>query len=571
MDAGNMLNHLMRKQGTREDPRKRVFLLPERVVWETKGVRGSEALLEDRPSQIALDVKKPCILENRGEPESLLLDFGQELHGGLLLSVFSVDGAEEAKLRIRFGESVTEAMSELGGVANATNDHACRDMTVTVQRLSMNPVGETGFRFARIDLQTPGVSVAFQNINAVLICRDIPYAGSFRCSDPELSRIWDVGAYTVHLNMQQYIWDGIKRDRLVWIGDLHPEIRAIFAVFGDQSIIRDSLDYAVAQTPSGAWMNGIPAYSMWWIIIQHDYFRQYGDKAYLKKQLPFLKEVCGMLSGYIGEDGQDTTPEMRFVDWPTQGDADAVNLGLQAIRVLAMGCAHMLFRALGEEEEARRCLETLDRLRRWSLPCSDVKQANALAVWAGLLNGAEINREKLAPGGAAGLSTFMGYYILTARAEAGDVSGALDTLREYWGGMLKLGATTFWEDFDIRWLENAAPIDRFPEAGEVDVHASCGKFCYKGLRHSLCHGWSSAVTAWLSRFILGVEVLEPGCRKLRISPNLCGLEWAEGSYPTPFGPVRLRHIQRNGYIGTAVCAPEGVEVVLGANSVPAIM
>ncbi|MFQ9800204.1 MAG: hypothetical protein ACLR23_16090 [Clostridia bacterium] len=25
--------------------------------------------------------------------------------------------------------------------------------------------------------------------------------------------------------------------------------------------------------------------------------------------------------------------------------------------------------------------------------------------------------------------------------------------------MLSLGATTFWEDFDLRWLENAARID----------------------------------------------------------------------------------------------------------------
>lgn len=27
-------------------------------------------------------------------------------------------------------------------------------------------------------------------------------------------RSWLTGAYTVHLNMQDYLWDGIKRDRL---------------------------------------------------------------------------------------------------------------------------------------------------------------------------------------------------------------------------------------------------------------------------------------------------------------------------------------------------------------------
>lgn len=43
---------------------------------------------------------------------------------------------------------------------------------------------------------------------------------SFNCSDPLLNNIWMMGAYTVQLNMQDYLWDGVKRDRLVWVGDL---------------------------------------------------------------------------------------------------------------------------------------------------------------------------------------------------------------------------------------------------------------------------------------------------------------------------------------------------------------
>ncbi len=60
-----------------------------------------------------------------------------------------------AKVRVRLGESALEAMSELGGIQNATNDHANRDMTVRIGNMSMNPIGETGFRFVRIDLLEP--------------------------------------------------------------------------------------------------------------------------------------------------------------------------------------------------------------------------------------------------------------------------------------------------------------------------------------------------------------------------------------------------------------------------------
>ena len=59
------------------------------------------------------------------------------------------------------------------------------------------------------------------------------------------------------------------------------------------------------------------------------------------------------------------------------------------------------------------------------------------------------------PGGAEGFSTFWGYYVLWALAEAGETAVALNMIREYWGAMIDLGATTFWEDFDIKWAENA--------------------------------------------------------------------------------------------------------------------
>ena len=550
------------------DERTRLFLDPKRVVWHTDSprcqVENSQSLLENKTKQISLHTGSPCVLTNRGEKAGILLDFGQELHGGLEFSVQDIVGGKEAELRIRFGESVTEAMSELGGVTNATNDHARRDLRMTVQALSMNPVGETGFRFVRIDLLTPNVSISINTVKAIMIYRDIPYLGSFSCDDPLLNQIWNVGAYTVHLNMQQYIWDGIKRDRLVWIGDLHPEIATIQAVFGNQEIIRKSLDYVVEGTPEGQWMNNIPSYSMWWIIIQHDYFMQFGDREYLQKQIPYMKNICQMLSIHIDEQGKDSTPPMRFVDWPTKENASATDVGLQALHTLANQYALEIFTMLGETEMVRQCEADAQKLQAWQVHIADAKQANALAVIAGLLDAKEANEKSLKCGGAEGLSAFMGYYILLARAQAGDVEGALDTIRQYWGGMLKLGATTFWEDFDIRWLENAAPIDRLPKDHEVDVHGAYGKHCYQGFRHSLCHGWSSGPTSWLTRYVLGVEIMEPGCRKIRVKPNLCGLQWVRGTYPTPEGVLEIEHrVQKNGGVKTVIRAPKGIEVIMG--------
>ncbi len=564
--GGYFLEQLRLEHRAERDERSRLYVAPKRVLWESEGgkcsVKNSGSLLCNKPGQISLHGDALCALSNSGENAAILLDFGQELHGGIELSVQKVVGAQQAKLRIRFGESASEAMSELGGATNATNDHARRDFEVFVHALSMNPAGETGFRFVRIDLLSENVSVLLKTVKAVLVYRDIPYLGNFRSNDELLNRIWDVGAYTVHLNMQQYIWDGIKRDHLVWMGDLHPEISSIQTIFGDQEIIRRSLDFIVAETPPGKWMNDIPSYSMWWIITQYDYFMQFGDREYLRRQIPYMKQLCQMLSKCIGEDGLDTTPEMRFVDWPTKGDKAAVDTGLQALHVLSTRCAMQIFELFGEEEARENCARDVEKLRAWKVDIVKAKQSNALAVWAGLTDAREANEKSLRVGGAEGLSTFMGYYILRARAEAGDIADSLDTIREYWGGMLKLGATTFWEDFDVRWLENAAPIDRLPRPGEVDVHGTYGSHCYKGFRHSLCHGWASGVTGWLARYVLGIEIVEPGCRKIRIQPNLCGLQWVRGAYPTPKGVLEVEHrVQENGGIKTVVYAPEGIEVL----------
>src|SRR5690625_975648 len=127
--------------------------------------------------------------------------------------------------------------------------------------------------------------------------------------------------------------------------------------------------------------------------------------------------------------------------------------------------------------------------------------------------------------------------------------------------MLSLGATTFWEDFNIEWLENAARIDELPKEGEIDVHGTYGDHCYVGYRHSLCHGWASGPTAFLAEYILGIKVEAPGCKRVRIEPNLGDLKWAEGTYPTPYGKISLKHTVKEGKIETEINAPREIEII----------
>ncbi len=551
------------------DPRVRRYITPARVLWQSKGegasVETPERLLKPGSGQVTLTGPPACIMRNSGKAAGILLDFGKELQGGVQIAVSDLrsvgTNGKTVRLRVRFGESVTEAMSELGD-KNAQTDHAVRDQVCYAPWLGTVEVGNTGFRFVRIDLTEPGAMIAIKSVRAVFLYRDLPYLGSFRCSDERLNRIWETGAYTVHLNMQDYLWDGIKRDRLVWIGDMHPETTTIGTVFGNIDIVPRSLDLIRDETPLPHWMNGISSYSLWWVLIHRDWYRHNGDLAYLRAQKPYLTGLLHQLMKHIGPNNEETLPEGRFLDWPSSENKPAIHAGLHSLLILALEAGEEMCGILADADTRRQCAAAVERLRKHVPDANRSKQAAALMALAGLGDAVTLNREVLTVDGAKRLSTFYGYYVLQARAKAGDYQGCLDAIRAYWGGMLDMGATSFWEDFDLDWMVNAGRIDELPVPGKKDIHGDYGAYCYIGFRHSLCHGWASGPTPWLTEHVLGIQVVEPGCRTLRVTPHLGDLQWAEGTFPTPRGILKVRHEkQPDGTVKSTIEAPRGVKVV----------
>ena len=558
-------------QGTPQDKvqystRTIAYVPATRIVWqETTGdasIQGLENLLRGGNGQADLyDGQITRIKSGTNGRASFLLDFGRELQGGIQM-VTGRSSQKEVKVRVRFGESASEAMCDITPENGATNDHAIRDFQLTLPWLGVAEIGNSGFRFVRIDLEEPNVELNLKELRATFGYRDIPYLGSFQSDNERLNEIWMTGAYTVHLNMQEFIWDGVKRDRLVWIGDLHPELMTVNTVFGYNEVIPKSLDLIRDTTPLPNWMNGISSYSIWWLLIHKDWYLYQGNLDYLKQQKAYMTSLLDHLMTKIDANGKETLDGTRFLDWPSSPNVKGVDAGLQALMVMAMDAGQEMALAMGDKELASRCAKASKKLKKYTPDHNQSKQGAALMALAGLMKAEKADKEVLSVGGAKNFSTFYGYYMLEAMAKAGNYQGAMDIISEYWGAMLDLGATTFWEDFNIDWMENAARIDELVPEGKVDVHSSYGGYCYVGFRHSFCHGWASGPTAWLSRYVLGVQVLEPGCRKVKIEPHLGNLNRVEGSFPTPYGVIRIKHEkQANGKVLSDIQVPEGVELV----------
>lgn len=541
------------------DERTRTFLRPVRIVTTVGQVRNAPVLLTDTPLQIHVTEPETVTLDNRDTTEKagILLDFGRELQGGVRLLCAATPGATYPAVRLRFGESASEAMTPLG-TKNAGNDHAVRDFVIPVPAMSDQEWGQTGFRFVYIELQEPDAELLLSGVLAVSVLRDMPQRGTFRCSDQRLNDIFDTAVYTCRLCMQHHLWDGIKRDRLIWIGDSHPEMLTIRTAFGYQKVLEDSLDDAVATTPLPRWMNGMPAYSLWWLCILRDWYHYTGDAAYPTRHRDYIRGLSRQIAQRVDESGF-LKLEGYFLDWPSAGTKAAED-GDHALAILALESARELL-GLWQDDG---CIASVDgaltRLRQHPMDGCGYKPTVAMLYLAGMAS-AEDTARQLTTDGVKGFSTFMSFYLLTALARTAGTPAALAALRSYYGGMLDMGATTFWEDFHTEWMEGASPIDRLPREGERDIHGDFGGYCYEHFRHSLCHGWASGPVPFLMETVLGIRFETPGGKRIRLTPALGDLDWAEGTYPLPDGGVLSVRCQRteNG-VRTTYTAPSDITV-----------
>lgn len=466
----------------------RYYFIPEKIIEYNGEINDIANLMIAKDKQIGLNETSLTNIDGKCR---IVLDFGKEMRGGLRIIVREYHGD---KIRIRLGESLVESLSELG-VNNSTNDGALRDDEVSIISLSDENFFNTGFRFATLDF--PENSHArIKNIYAFCDMPDKKPIYLYKGKDECVKKIFDVAKRTIDLcSAGDYVWDGVKRDRLVWAGDLYPEMLALTALYGVSEQIEYSLNFVKNETPLPGYMNGIPTYSMWWLITLAEYHRRTGRTEFVYKQKEYIEGLCKLILSHIDKTGM---PDYGgyFIDWQTTSGIEE-NCGGISLVLLAIKSATYLYGVLGIEEKENDFM--ISKIFELKLPDCEKKQIIALKYFA-FGNISEKEKNSLLRGGASGLSTFMSFAVLKTIAETVSKELAIDVMKEYFGAMLKLGATTFWEDFDYEKEKSAHSLD-YPDVGDgKNIHADFGDYCFKGVRHSLCHGWSAGVIDFIKTY-----------------------------------------------------------------------
>ncbi len=536
-----------------EDTRARKYFAPEKILLKKGDVKREDRLLTYRYRHIHGGARA-ILTTTATEKAGILFDFGTEIHGGISIGIHTMT-SPKAIFRLSFGESAGEALSHIGE-KGACNDHSPRDFEIILPAYSLTEHGWTGFRFLYLELISEG-EVHVKTVQAVAIYQPYEYIGSFECNDEKLNRIYDTAAYTCHLCIQNELWDGIKRDRMIWIGDMSPEMKTIKYVFGDIPQIYSGLALTAKTAELPTWINYIATYSLWWLVILDEWCFYTGNYTYLNEQKEYIINLTEQVLANIDENGIFTASD--FIDWPSK-DFPSAKAGTKGLLKMCLDACVRMHEYFGNAQLSEKCRKACEIVSKKKEDCGELKQIAALLLLNDLHDENCIKR--LQTGGAEGFSTFMSYYILTAMTKCCSAEETLDALKTYYGAMLDLGATTFWEDFDMKWVENACRLDEICPEGKSDIHGDNGKYCYIGYRHSLCHGWASGPVPFLTEYVLGVDIMEAGCKKIRIKPNLGYLSYAKGSIATPYGKVLISHEKNaDGTISTHVDAPKGIEII----------
>ena len=530
------------------------FIKPIKIITSSRDIQNIDNLLLDFPNQIELTGNNESTLKNGS---FVIFDFGKEYSGGI--RIFTKHIADNSSIRIRFGESVGEACSDIG-YKGATNDHSPRDFVVKVPHLSDLTFGQTGFRFVRIDFS--GEYWQLRNVLAAVDNDERLEIGTFKCDDELVNEIWNTAAYTLRLNLHNGLfWDGVKRDRLCWIGDAYPEAKAAYCLYENPQEVKNTLDFIMKTTTGDDWCCGHPTYNLWFILIVCEKYLYDGNQDETNKYADFILNSLNRFNKLVDEDGTTHLP-FNFIDWPSHyngGDGEELikkadeTVGVSYLIKLTCQKTIKLFDELKNDQIVNVSKEIIRKINNSSLSVKKFKQIAALGVACG----EDSNKlDVLLKGGAHGLSTFQSYFILSALAHFGKYDEALDYFKEYYGGMLSVGSTTFWEDFDLEWLDNCSRIDEIPVDGKKDIHGDYGKFCYSGYRHSFCHGWSAGVIPYIVENIVGLKQIDS--THFTLEPHMSYLKSVDCNIPTIKGIIHVLLENKSGKLSIKIDKPEGV-------------
>jgi alpha-L-rhamnosidase len=490
---------------------------------------------EAKPSQFKL-ATTPWEAKNvEKNNKQQIIDFGKNTFGFIKLHNLKGKG----NVQIYYGESREEALG--------TKTCETFDIFDINYLTAKDSVLEFSKAFRYVNIITDG-DVAFDKVSMLYEYLPTKDRGTFTSSDAELNKIWEVSKYTMELTTREFFIDGIKRDRWIWSGDAYQSyLMNYYLGFDSESVKRTTLALR-GKEPTASHINTIMDYTFYWFLGIYDYYLYSGDKEFIELVYPKMKSLMQFCLDRRNKDGlmEGLSGDWVFIDWADglskKGEVSFEQLLLcRSLETMAL-CADLLNDTDAKQAYQKEATALKSKLfdfywneEKQSFAHSriDGKQTenvtrytNMFAIFFDYLNAQQkdgVKKNVLLNDNIQKIMTpYMRFYELEALCAMGEQDFVMKEMKDYWGGMLKLGATTFWEEYN-------------PAKSGAEHYTMYGREFGK----SLCHSWGASPIYLLGKYYLGVKPLTAAYETYVIEPNLGGLKWMQGKVPTPAGEIDL--------------------------------
>ncbi|MBI5689997.1 MAG: hypothetical protein HZC55_07830 [Verrucomicrobia bacterium] len=450
--------------------------------------------------------------------DSFILDFGEHFTGTLQLELraFAIPVDAPVRLSLVFGEVLAEVSEPLDPYSGTLSRSWLQDETIAVDEVpgTVRLPRRYAFRYLKVTVAAASKHgrFGFAGIRAEAITSaDETKLAPFTPRTPEDAAIDRVAVRTLRDCMQTVFEDGPKRDRRLWLGDLRLQALANYATFRNHDLVRRCL-YLLAGTATAEGLvatcmlerpvpvrggNSILDYTALWAPTVLEYLEASGDRTTAEDLWPLVVHQLAFTLEPVTPEGLFVPPKgwWLFIDWHRTLDKQAPE---HAIVLVGAKATLRLAEKLGRTADVRFLPEVIQRMEQaardqlWdeaqglfiSGPKREVSwAAQAWMVLAGVPT-REQGRRALQgvmrlPSAEKPVTPYLYHYVVEALQAVGLADEASRLLHEYWGGMIRKGADTFWEVY-IPGDDHASP--------------------YKShLMNSYCHAWSCTPAYLLRR------------------------------------------------------------------------
>lgn len=452
--------------------------------------------------------------------DRVCLDFGDHQVGYLSLKLAGVGSHADAPvwLKLHFAENPVElfedAKSYQGWICSSwiEEEQIHVDIIPSVVELPRR------YAFRYVELEVLDISSKFDLVLEEAVCTAVSSVRDeelmeYQPEDPFHAELDRIACRTLHECMQRVFEDGPKRDRRLWIGDLRLQALANYETYRKNDLVKECLYLFAALPAENGRISGclflepepeaddtfMFDYALFFVSILLDYYKETGDMDTLKELWPTA--LCQI---YLAESGLGENDIIRdqnqlgwcFLDWNLELNKQA---GAQGVFLYALKAAIEIAGILEEENEKRWLFDLYESCRSaanrvlWDeenlcyISGKDRQISYASQVWmilGGAIEGEDavqlLERTESCSSALKMVTPYMYHNYIDALLKSGQKEKAQKKLEEYWGGMVKMGADTFWE------LYNPENPNESPYGGTIV--------------NSYCHAWSCSPAYFLRKY-----------------------------------------------------------------------